>query len=28
MDNQHGYAGQILRVNLSTGDVGTVSTGN
>ncbi len=28
MDNQYGYAGQILRVNLSTGDVGTVSTGN
>ena len=28
MDKQHGYAGKILRVNLSTGDVGTVSTGN
>ncbi|HEA66963.1 MAG TPA: hypothetical protein ENI07_09120 [Desulfobacterales bacterium] len=28
MNNQYGYAGQILRVNLSTGDVGTVSTGN
>lgn len=28
MDNQYGYAGQILRVNLSTGDVGTELNGN
>ncbi|MFQ5483870.1 MAG: aldehyde ferredoxin oxidoreductase N-terminal domain-containing protein [Desulfobacterales bacterium] len=28
MDSRHGYAGQILKVNLSTGQFNTVPTGN
>ena len=28
MDNTYGYAGKILRVNLSTGDITEVPTAN